>query len=274
MGIVLMLSAIAVLVVPSAMDSQRASQGAARLQGWLMTAQQRAVLDRAPRGIRLMPDPGGSNNQWLTQMLFIERPDDFTGGTVSSVPPGGGQPTPNQLYFTGVDLSGGNSNAFLYPVQVGDYVEVQGGGPMHLITAVTPNSVTLSGSGLPQPITTATANYRIERAARVLGEEPQEMPANIAVDLSTNTQFNSPLAANADGSVDVLFSPKGEVLGNIGAPQIIFWVHDTTQTDAFQGAPSLIAVFPRSGKIAAYEVNPDSTFTGSNGLAYPYAFVQ
>jgi prepilin-type N-terminal cleavage/methylation domain-containing protein len=268
MFIIVLLAAIAVLIVPGAVNSQRASQGGAMLQGWIMTAQQRAVLDRAPRGVRLYPDPNNPN--YLIRAQYIERPDDFTGGQIS----GSGQ----QVVFSGVDLTGGNTDPTLYPVQPGDYLEVQGGGAVHQIKAVSATAVTLV-SPLPVPITVPTANYRIERAPRLSGDDPETLPTDIAVDISTNQQFGNPLpmTRNPDGSVsyDILFSPKGEVVyPNTGQPQIILWVHDVTQATPFVADPSLIVIFPRSGRIGAYPVNPDPNYTSGNGLSYPYAFVQ
>jgi prepilin-type N-terminal cleavage/methylation domain-containing protein len=261
-GIFLVLASLAVLVIPSAMENQRSAQGGVRVQGCLITAQQRAVLDRAPRGVRLYPDA----NNLVTKIQFVERPDDFTGGQFTT------GATLNTLNFAGVDLSGGVADPTLWPVQAGDYIEIQGGGLMHLITAVTATSVTLA-SPLPQAITTPTSKYRVERASRLMGEEPLVMPDSVAIDLATNSTFGNPLPPLTNGAVEIMFSPKGEVLGNTGASRIILWVHDTTLSDAFQGSPSLIVVYPRSGQIAAYEVNTNNTFTTGNGLPYPYAFV-
>jgi type II secretory pathway pseudopilin PulG len=274
MALFIALATLAILVVPQAMDSQRGSQGGVRLQGWLMTAQQRAVLDRAPRGLRLLPDPSGSG--LVSQVQYIEQPDDFTGGTVVT-PMSNGQPQLNALQFT-VDLTGGQPNdSTLWPVQPGDYVEVMGSGLMHIISqpsrtlpsgGVVPPYVYMD-SPLPQAITTATTQYRIVRAARVLGDEPMEMPSNVAINLNTNGQYGNPVPPGPNGAVDILFSPKGEVLSNTGNPRIILWVHDTTLGSPALGSPTLIVVYPRSGQIAAYDVNTDPNYAGGN----PYAFV-
>jgi prepilin-type N-terminal cleavage/methylation domain-containing protein len=280
MGIVLLLAAIAILVVPAAMDSQRSSQGASMLQGWILNAQQRAVLDRAARGIRLLPDP--NNPQYLIKAQYIERPDDFTGGTVNTPMNASNQPILNALQFNGVDLTGGNTDQSEYLVQPGDYVEVLGGGAVHHISttfspSVTANSVILD-SPLPVPITVPTANYRIIRSARLSGEDPETLPTDIAVDIapkdSSGNTYATTLPLNADGTLDILFSPKGEVLGNIVSPYLVLWVHDTSQADSFSADPSLIAIFTRSGRVGAYPVNPDSTQTSGNGLSFPYFYVQ
>jgi prepilin-type N-terminal cleavage/methylation domain-containing protein len=264
-SLVLVLASLALLVVPQAMDNQRASQGGVRVQGSLITAQQRAVLDRAPRGVRLLQDANGL----VTRIQFIERPDDFTGGQVATG-------VDNlHLVFTGVDLSGGSSAQPMntWPVQAGDYIEIQGCGLMHQIASVDSTTTMTLVSPLPQAISTPTAKYRIERASRLVGEEALEMPVNVAVDLSLNTKYGNPLPPATNNAVDILFSPKGEVLGNTGASRVILWVRDVTLSDEFQGSPSLIVVYPRSGQIAAFEVNTNNGFTGTNGLQYPYALV-
>lgn len=284
MALVVVLLGIAILVVPSVLDYERSSQGASMLQGWLMTAQQRAVLDRAPRGLRLLPGnayPAGSPNPLLiNQVQYIERPDDFTGGTVTTSTSNG----VTTVTFQGVDLSGGQgqgSNQSLWPVQAGDYFEVQGGGLMHVISSVGFNVQSNSwfvvlGSAVPNDIATPTSNYRIERAPRLLGDEPMSLPNNIAIDLTTNGKQYGPGGTSSPppaGPTDILFSPKGELLSTSSGVPLVLWVHDITQSDEFQASPSLVAIFPRSGKIASYDINPDSSTTGPNGLPYPYAFV-
>jgi prepilin-type N-terminal cleavage/methylation domain-containing protein len=57
---------------------QNATRGAEQLQGWLLIAKQRALRDGAPRGVRLLGDP--SNPQFVTQLQYIEQPNDYTQG--------------------------------------------------------------------------------------------------------------------------------------------------------------------------------------------------
>jgi prepilin-type N-terminal cleavage/methylation domain-containing protein len=283
-AIVLLLISITVLVVPAAVEGQRASQGAVLLQGWLVQAQQRALLDQAPRGLRLFPDP--NNRNFLTRAQFIERPDDFTGpgsynnpNLDSQISSYNNQWNQLQLFLpnnTGITIIGEDSSGNpwpLDPIQPGDYIEVLGGGTMHRIEKVTsvPGSnglqaiLTLS-SKLPQVITQKTRYFRIERAPRLQGDEPMPLPASVGVDINTNQTYNNPLPRNADNSLDILFSPRGEVLGNPGTDKIILWLRDMSQPSEFSGSPTLIVVFTRSGRIGAYPVNPDPN--------NPYALVQ
>jgi prepilin-type N-terminal cleavage/methylation domain-containing protein len=282
-GLILLLAVLAVMFAPGALDSERAAQGASRLQGWLTTAKQRAVLDRAPRGVRLLLPPTTTappNNYYVTQVQYIEQPEDFISSVVNGVPGtvttsvnSSGQQT--ATFSPQVDLTGGSTNPGLYPVQAGDYIEFLRSGLVHQITNVSPPTITLF-STLPQQITTATDQFRIIRAPRVLGEEPQEMPTNIAIDLNQTLsgQFAVPMPPvnGNNNAIDILFGPTGAVLTNTGSDRIILWVRDVTQNTAFDGNPTLIVVYLRSGLIAAYPVNTNPGQT-SNGLPYPYFFV-
>jgi prepilin-type N-terminal cleavage/methylation domain-containing protein len=276
--ILLFLISIAVLVVPAAVEGQRASQGAVLLQGWLVQAQQRALLDQAPRGLRLFPDPNNPN--FLTRAQFIERPDDFTGLASNSTVQTNSNLSSLSLTLpgnTGVTFTG---NPNLDPVQPGDSIEVLGGGTMHRINNIsvtTPQQAILTlNSPLPVSISVATPNFRIERAPRLQGDEPMPLPASVGVDINTNQTYNNPLPRNADGSLDILFSPRGEVLGNPGTDKIILWLRDMSQPSEFSGSPTLIVVFTRSGRIGAYPVNPDPNYYPPPYTAqqYPYALVQ
>jgi prepilin-type N-terminal cleavage/methylation domain-containing protein len=297
-AIVLLLISITVLVVPAAVEGQRASQGAVLLQGWLVQAQQRALLDQAPRGLRLFPDPNNPN--FLTRAQFIERPDDFTGpgsynnpNLDSQISSYNNQSNQLQLFLpgnTGITIIGEDSSGKpwpLDPIQPGDYIEVLGGGTMHRIEKVTsvPGSnglqaiLTLS-SKLPQVITQKTRYFRIERAPRLQGDEPMPLPASVGVDITVadprppnppNPKYGYSLPLNMDSNgqplfLDILFSPRGEVLGNPGTDKIILWLRDMSQPSEFSGSPTLIVVFTRSGRIGAYPVNPDPN--------NPYALVQ
>jgi prepilin-type N-terminal cleavage/methylation domain-containing protein len=264
--IILVLGGLAILFVPSALDAQRAAQGGTRMQQWLMIAKQRALLDRAPRGVRLLPDP--NNPQLITSVQYVEQPDDFFGGEVMQKY-AGAVPQLDRLVFQGVDLTGGFApDVSLFPVQPGDYVELRGTGLVHRVKAVTNGAELELVSPLPVEITSWTPNYRIIRAPRVQGEETQPMPVNVAADLGMNLKYGAPLPPpNADGTIDILFSPSGTVLGPVGTDRIILWVRDHTLPSEFEGEPTLIAVYTRSGLVAAYPVDMPPA-------ANPYYFVK
>jgi hypothetical protein len=75
--------------------------------------------------------------------------------------------------------------------------------------------------------------------------------------------FSHGVGVNA---VDILFAPGGGLVER-GAPSdsVILWVRDLTLDDPFQGEPVLIAIYSRTGFIAAQPVAPGSD---------PYAFTK
>jgi prepilin-type N-terminal cleavage/methylation domain-containing protein len=149
-SIILVLAGIAALLLPRVLASEKASQGASQVQGWLMIARGRAIRDQAPRGLRLNlnSDPL-ANSWWVVNLQYIEQPEDLGGVdlgsldaqgnkqgrflialTYNTLPSGvlanvtadfAGNPTP-------IDFFNGSSDPNEWLVQPGDYVEVNGGG--------------------------------------------------------------------------------------------------------------------------------------------------
>jgi hypothetical protein len=124
MTLMLVLAAIAVLFVPSVQDGDKAAAGARQVTSMLHIAKSRAMRDRAPRGVRLLytTDP----NQ-ITQLQYIEQPTDFYDpkSAVSLC-----ARDPRLLQFSGIDLWGGAGPGGQpnWPVQKGDYIEINGSG--------------------------------------------------------------------------------------------------------------------------------------------------
>jgi prepilin-type N-terminal cleavage/methylation domain-containing protein len=259
-SIILALAALAVMFIPNLDQQQRAAQGGSLLQGWLNIAKQRALRDQAPRGLRLyMTSDPTLPSTVADQAQYIEQPDDFTGGTLT----GSG----NAVAISGADLTGGETDPTLWSVQAGDVLEVWGTGLVHQITGVTQVSASppvfnlaLAGAGLPVATpATGTTTYRIIRAPRVSGEDVLQMPSYVGVDMTTFTANGIAQVNYAVGYVDVLFSPSGNVMGAYsGLDFLAFWVRDVgspTYT-IYDGDPTLIAVYVRSGLVAAHPPNP------------------
>ncbi len=267
-ALIMVLAGIAVLFVPRIEEGQRAARGASLLQGWLNVAKQRALRDQQGRGLRLYVSSG-----IVTECQYLDSPDDFTGGTLSAA---AGSTTATIT----ADLSGGFANSALWPVQLGDYLLIMGSGLVHQITALpSANTVTLA-SALPFAVN-ATANYRILRSPRVSGEEKLSLPLNIGINVATNSTyagapFGNALAGNADGNIDILFAPSGNVIGDqAGTDKIILWVCDTSLANApWDGDPTLITVYTRSGLVAPVPVDPDGiNYNGTtNTTSTPYTF--
>jgi prepilin-type N-terminal cleavage/methylation domain-containing protein len=291
MFLLALLAGLVFLLVPNINDQARAPRGAVMLQQWLQIAKNNAMRDRTNWGIRLtvktMPDPNNANVTLTvaTDAQYIQQPGDFVvlPGVANDL---GGNPLPIRRIYTttnpqtialepgpatAADFSGGfglpPSN--LWPVQAGDYLEVNGGLP-HQITGL-PDTLTLTlASPLPAAIPQANPvmNYRIIRAPRVQGEDQLQMPADIIIDLGTNAAYNNPLPKDPlTNTIDILFSPSGAVIGRgTSTDSIYLWVRDST-LPLFLGDNTLVAVQVRTGATFAYPVN---NAAGGD----PYAFAK
>jgi prepilin-type N-terminal cleavage/methylation domain-containing protein len=154
----------------------------------------------------------------------------------------------------------------------------------HGITGAGPNG---QGTG---------GTYRIIRAPRIAGDELLQLPSGLVVDLNTNMNAhyaypNNPLPFTFDmnnnpTSLDILFSPSGTVVtSGVFTDFIALWVRDLNFTNASQDptllypgpgngeflmGPTIIAVWTRSGLIAAHPPNDAPV----NGVFDPYQFVR
>jgi prepilin-type N-terminal cleavage/methylation domain-containing protein len=274
-ALILVLTAIAVFIVPSMFGQQRASEGASQLQGWLLIAKGRALRDQAPRGIRLNIQAG---NQFVTDLQYIEQPPDYgvNGSSMNGVSVGD-----TTVNFTGTNFTGGFANVPQYPVQPGDYLELKGGGPLYQIASVaSPTQLTLTSAITSQ--VNATTQYRIIRQARILpGEDTLSLPQDVAIDLglsglgSTNIQNiqnggggHIPFTANA--TLDILFDRNGTVVGQAAAfDKIVLWVRDVTLAGPAANSPgegdqSLITIYCRTNGLAGTAANFDANIGGGD----------
>jgi hypothetical protein len=237
-------------------------------------------------GVRLIADPNDPTGNRIKQLIYIQQPAPYTpptaNGTVvgklNALDVGTGRVT-----FTNVDFLGGlgtSSTSNDSPVQPGDYLEINGGGSVHLITSVF-NSTTLvinnpmSVLSSPTSLLTATTNWRIIRAPRpVSGEEPVELSGDVIIDLgndpttgrplSPNVPIRSVLPSSGTGTPvtfrEILFAPSGSVIGHgtQGNDKIILFVRDSSRQKVTDGEPVLIAVQIGTGFIGGYPVDVSS----------------
>lgn len=260
MALIATLAGLTILLLPGYNLREQVSSGASRLQGWLTAAKQRALLDRAPRGVRLIPDTTGN---FLVEGVYIEQPDDFTIGTVST--PSGATP-PYLTLEISTDPTGGTADTTLWPIQKFDFIQLYNAGLMRQITNLSADGKTLTlGSALPG--TVSGADYRIVRQPRVTSEEPMLMPTDVAVDITvtptpTYTLNVSTLPPLNNGVVDIMFSPSGQVWVNGSASSaraITFLVREISDTaDPLSGEPTLIVLYPRTGLVASFEAIGDT----------------
>src|SRR5262249_26816127 len=140
-----------------------------------------------------------------------------------------------------------------WSVQPGDYLEVMGTGLAHQIVSLVDGTTVKITPPLPYPLA-ATANYRVVRSPRVVGDETLKLPDVTVIDLKTNTDFNNPLPPVdtnlGTGFVDILFGPSGAVISRgVSTATINLWVRApdlNNATDIYRGDPTIVAVFVRT----------------------------
>ncbi len=280
-AIMAVLLGMAIMIIPGVLDGQDNTRAATQLQQWIEIAKQRAAQDGVPRGIRLVynPPPSGASTQvqfqYLTRVVsleYIEQPDSYNLGSSPPSPPILGAPTQplmpsiataigNTVKFTQNDrsLTGGLGGvaAFAPPVLGGDYIELAGVIYKISVTPTIGTQLTLTGAGVPTPV--KTANYRILRRPRPIGDDPMVMPQDIVIDvmprfigipattplpwppgpydlfssISSNGLPNWSPDQNdqSDPSLDIMFAPDGHVIPTLGnnlaaKDKIILWVRD------------------------------------------------
>jgi prepilin-type N-terminal cleavage/methylation domain-containing protein len=253
LSLIVILMSLTAAALPGLQRRQKVARGVGLLQGWLRVAQQQALRDRMPTGVRLQRN--ADNPLVVTELSYIQQPDDFYGGLGSSVAVGwpSASVPPNIVVGAGVDFAGGFAGqpSSFWPVQPGDYLETQGGGWVRRITAVRPSALQLASA--PPTSVPPTAQYRIIRQPRgQIGEPPLLLPSDMVIDLTLSRDV--PVNALTK-NLDILFSPSGQ---GIGAPadKIILWVRDVSRDDALQGEPALVVIYVRSGTVAVRPVDP------------------
>jgi prepilin-type N-terminal cleavage/methylation domain-containing protein len=220
-GIMAVLLALAVMIIPGVTDGQNNTRAATQLQQWIEIAKQRAARDRVPRGIRLLyntvpivvPGAAPTDNQFLqatrvVKLEYIEQPDPYTlGSAVVTVAPGVQKtmqsmatitPTAQQVSFSNNDrtLTGGLGSQGLQPVQSGDYLELAG--VLYRIATVNgPTTLTLNTAVPASMLNSSTSNYRIIRQPRPIGDDPMDMPEDIIIDVMPRYIGSTPPAKGA-----------------------------------------------------------------------------
>jgi hypothetical protein len=156
-SILLIITVAVVAVFPRFNEDRKLSRAADGLAQWLLTAKQRAKRDQVPTGIRLFPDP--QHNGLITQVQYIQQPDDFTGGSITLGPTYPNGPTAPPVLLAAnsngtIDFQGGFLDPTLWPVQPGDYLSVKG--QLHLITNVSNNVLLLASPSQQGAFTSGT----------------------------------------------------------------------------------------------------------------------
>jgi prepilin-type N-terminal cleavage/methylation domain-containing protein len=288
-GIIAILASLLLMVNLRVGPAQRTAQGASQLQGWLMIAKQRAYRDRAPRGVRFIQDGDG----YIRSLVYVEQPDDFYGvGHPNTTPmlDGAGNPV-SQISFTapaGTDFTNHCRPNDLLLIGKDLYritnLTNAAGVPALPAPAPQPNPPTppVPHTFLITPPLQAdvynTFPYRIIRGPRdVEGEEVMKMPVDVVVDpdpfgpLAASYAPNQPPRPPLPGALTIVFLPGGGVMQEPLMPgatgpagyiypsgKFILYVRDPTLGTPYEGEPTLITVYTRTGAIAAHPVNQSS----------------
>jgi prepilin-type N-terminal cleavage/methylation domain-containing protein len=257
-SLIAVLAGLTMAFLPNAVSSAREARAPVQFQTRLNVANQRALRDQAPRGLRLWQST--DNPAYVVECQYVEQPDDFAAGAIISG-------TTADIVKFSADLSNGNTDPKYWSVQPGDYLEVMGTGLMHQIVPVDPKTVQVKPP-LPHKVVTATANYRIARSPRAVGDETLKMPDGTVIDLQTNGDFGNPLPPldpnliSGTGFVDILFAPSGAVISRgVATANIHLWVRapdpDPIKAgDFYRGDPTIVSVFVRTGLVEAFSPAP------------------
>jgi len=281
-GIILVLSTLALLITPRFADDQRTSRGADQVQGWIFIAKQRAYRDQVPRGVRLVRN--AANPNWVSEIVYIERPESIT-GTHVLVPAQPGQY--NTAFVSNVDWK---TNDVVLPgdffqlnqyetapynvhriFQV-DYPVTIGGQQGTLLTLAAVDSSPSNIGGNIDGNTSTKQLFQIIRQPRPMaGESPLYLPKNVVIDLDPATEGTSILPGinPTDPWYDILFTERGQVTGLPGTVgKVVLRVRPSDRPASAASIPPgnivydngeqiLIAIYTRTGTIAAYHLNLD-----------------
>ncbi len=296
-ALIVVIAGLGVLTIPLFQSQQKATQNGSQLVAWLAGAKARALSQQRATGIRLVQDPTDPN--FIREIYYVSTPDDYAGGLgnlaggrlYQPVDKNGSATTATTLYFTNVDFTGGLSDVTDWPVQPGDYLEINGGGLLYQIVGVqtqpvpaslpTSQNITVSraasvGAEALDPTFTTysqffTTQWRIIRQPRrVQGEDSLTFNGNVAIDasLSQNVPARVVPTNPAQTYFEIVFAPNGGVVGRgtVGSDRIILWVRDSSKGSPFDNDPVLISIEVRTGFLGSYKVDPPPSAD-----AYSYA---
>lgn len=292
-AVILILSGITLMVVPGILDQDRTTDGAARLQQYLLVAKSRAARDNLPRGLRLI-NTGG----FASEVQYIEAPPLYVAikhletidvrrevFSLNAVPSKASQGAPFIHFHVSTDASGAITGQHIHIYNLDPSIEAQmAGGGSVLIPAmnvwfafdpggfdssskiVTPNALT-GVSPYPEMGTgTDLAAYQFGifgPPQPLLGEPVQQLPAEVGVDLGS--------CQGLPANQEVLFAPSGQVL-HATSGHMFLWVRhrdrpggNTGNLADYQsgGEQQIVAIRTHSGAISVTPVAwpPSDPFT-------------
>lgn len=253
-GIIGALAGLLILLGPGLLKNERASRGAAMVQGDLHMTRSRALREQAGVGIRLFRasvNPQDPEYRVARSYQIITQATNYQKGRVKAEPG-----KTEWVVFDGPSLTGGHQDQSLWSVRPGDMLQVEGYQATRII-GVYPadNSVECNAPNVPgNPVTVGidTTDYRVFRAARpVPGEQVRELPAGVVIDLDRQG-LTELVPDDTTFNLDVVFSPQG-TLHSPRNSRVVLWVRE-------EGAPadsdrqSLLVVWP-TGSVVSVPVD-------------------
>ncbi|MEI7684131.1 MAG: prepilin-type N-terminal cleavage/methylation domain-containing protein [Planctomycetota bacterium] len=243
------------------------------VQQWLNAAKMRAVRNRVPCGIRLLPgdeivaDDGTPLPSMVTKCVFIEQPDDILGAGIVTdgadkmrftLPANSAMPAtlPPRSFL---EVNGGT----LHEIESGD------GTTIRLVNqfpyAIPQNSGVLYRIILPPLISTSTsATASTQEVLRLQRGSAINLTANSSLNVAPNNvpaNFTTPYALSVlSPPLDIMFAPNGAVTtANINGDKIALWITGTRRNnsttlpiDPMQGQPTIVVIATRTGAIGAF----------------------
>lgn len=288
-GIMLALAALSAAILPALRQKNNSAKAAAQVQGFLSISKQQSIRDRAPRGIRLIPDP--TNPALIRSLQYIEVPEPTR---FAPLPNGTVQPfvTINQVaamdydnYRISVQSVASTSTWDIVGAQAGDYFVVSKSGSTYFFELISlggsagnPTADVKARSGLQglfpppmmmgSPLSATESDFLIVRRARPLvGEQAIQLPPNMSIDLNycavsspvfdmsgnvitKYAQLSTPICLNSGYEAGV---PQYDILFSADG-EMLGTVTDkfilcVKPDDGASGEPTLIVIYARTGAI-------------------------
>lgn len=269
-AILLVLFTMGAAFLPTLQEDLLIVNSAGQVQGALLIAKQRAKRDGRPTGVRLpIANDISAGNYDCNQLIYIQQPDDYAGGTCIGVNAVGS----GSVFFSSADTDFTNGGigvaagqADYAPVQAGDYFEIRRGGGVAQIAGVSATSVppappfpaglgpgpalilrTALTAGMPVGGVNATRDWRIIRSPRRLqGEDPITLPEGVDI------LYQVPVASTRQvyryiGSRYNL--PVVNIIDPVGKPQDYYQVSQNIPVRAISSAKFYEILFSPAGNV-------------------------
>jgi prepilin-type N-terminal cleavage/methylation domain-containing protein len=255
MALIVSVAAIALMVVPAALERDRTVDAVNQVQNMLQIAQARAMRDGRPHGVRLIIDNTQPNLYFVTSLQYIEAPPILLPNPNPTIQPSA--PYVRLLYS--YDNTGAITNRRCQLVNVPTALLTYNSQRLLLVTpimgtwndiiSVTPVGGSILELGLlhypdallgaagPPPGTAMTDveiyrtyHFGILRAPQpLLGEPIVQLPTRTCIDLSPGLSLPDASTLPPGKDYDILFIPSGQLSpygANRGAGQVFLWIRD------------------------------------------------